>query len=144
LPLEALQAKNRSAFHWFEGYFSIGSALGTNSGEHLAGSPGSTIVASVLSAFPATLGFIFETLFLVEFLFTNGEYEFLATILTYQYFVFEHVKKSLAFLKNCRDLQKNPIPRLVQIIIKEMIFNSKGIGPRFFRQPAPDSAWRYL
>jgi hypothetical protein len=83
LLLEALQAVDRSSFYGLERHFRVGSTLSTNSSKHLAWCSGTTVITSVLSAILATLGFIFETLLLIEFLLTNGEYELLATILTH-------------------------------------------------------------
>ena len=88
---EAFAAIYRAVFPGQERNLGFGAAIGADSVMHFT--RGIAVVTgslASLTAIAATGGFILETLFSVEFLFTSREDEFLATVTAYQRFVLIH------------------------------------------------------
>ena len=88
LLCEAFAAVNRSVFAGLEGNLCDAAAFVTGSFEPFAFAAAG--VFACITASLAALGFIYETLFSVEFLFACCEYEFFAAFFAYKCFVFEH------------------------------------------------------
>ena len=86
---KAFAAVNSLAFGRIEGHFAFFAAFSANSVEHFSCSL-DCVLASIAAGL-ASLGFVLEALFCVEFLFTCSEHEILATILALQCFVLIHV-----------------------------------------------------
>ena len=85
---EAFAAVYWAIFTWSEWNFSFAAAASASSSEHFS-FYFFTSFASISAVF-ASLWFILEAFFCVEFLFTSGEYEFSSTFFAYQFFVFVH------------------------------------------------------
>ena len=79
---EAFGAVYRSVVAGLEGNLSFLTALSTYSGKHFSFLTFAGSILSLVAACLASLGFVLEALFCVEFLFTSGENEFVATFLT--------------------------------------------------------------
>jgi hypothetical protein len=85
---KAFAAVNRTVLTGLERNLGFATASSTSSGEPLSFAAGG-VFASIPAGF-ATLGFIYETFFSVEFLFSGGEYEFISAFFAGESFVFEH------------------------------------------------------
>jgi hypothetical protein len=84
----AVAAINRSVVAGLEGNLCFFATTSASSGEKF--SCGLACVLLSGTAGFASLGFVLETFFCVKFLFTCGEYEFVAAILAYQCLVLIH------------------------------------------------------
>ena len=87
---EAFGAVYRSVVAGLEGNLSFLTALSANSGKEFSFLTFAGCVLSLVAACLASLGFVLEALFCVEFLFTGGEYEFVATFLALSGLVLVH------------------------------------------------------
>ena len=85
---EAFAAVNRSVVTWLEGNFSFASAVSACCCEHF--SLFTVSILSLVAAFLASLRFILETFFSIEFLLTCCEYEFFSAFFACQGLVFVH------------------------------------------------------
>jgi len=81
--VEAVTAINRTVVLRLEGHLGLLAAVSASNLEHLALLTAITAAAALVAAVTATCRLILETLLGVEFLFTSGESELLATFLAY-------------------------------------------------------------
>ena len=81
--VEAVTAINRTVVLRLEGHLGLLAAVSAGDLEHLALLTAITAATALVTAVTATCRLILETLLSVEFLFTSGESELLATFLAY-------------------------------------------------------------
>ena len=119
---EAIAAVNRAIAGGLEGNLCFFAAVSASGGEILSCLSGSVLLC--VSAGLASLGFVLETFLGVEFLFTSGEYELVATILAYQCLVFVHLPYLLKFF-NCPERTRTVT--LFNLPIKMLSLSYSGI-----------------